>query len=97
MVAAALMIAVLSSNSAHFLRGTAVSLVEYESSPTPGALLDNADNMHIAINRDNRYVMRRPSLGSDPEFYDPVELRLPSRADSAGLAAPVRWERFGGQ
>lgn len=97
-IAAALVIAVLSSNSAHFLRGTAVSLVTEYSTPTAKAAIGEEDTVELATSRDNRYVIHRPSIASDPEFYDPVELRLPVRTESAsGLGAPPRWQRFGGQ
>jgi hypothetical protein len=97
-VAAALMIAVISSNSASFLRGAAVSLVTSESTPTAGWVPSTEDAIELATNRDNRYVVRIQAAGSEPEFYDPVELRLPARVEFAsGNSTPVRWQRFGGQ
>jgi hypothetical protein len=92
------MIAVLSSNSAAFLRGTAVSLVTGESTPTAGWSPSTEDAMELATIRDDRYVVRIPPAGSEPEFYDPVELRMHARVEFAsGNSTPVRWQRFGGQ
>jgi hypothetical protein len=97
-IAAAIMIAVLSSNSAHFLRGTAVSLVREESTPTAQVALSEAEAAELATNRDNRFVTRRVSVGTEAAFYDPAELRVPARLDvSSRRATPILWKRFGGQ
>lgn len=97
-IAAALMIAVISSNSASFLRGAAVSLVTGESTPTAGWVPSSEDAMELATTRDDRYVVRISPAGSEPEFYDPVELRIHARVEFAsGNSTPVRWQRFGGQ
>ena len=97
-IAAAVMVAVLSSNSAQFLRGTAVSFVREEAMPTPSAIVSGRDAIELATERDNRYVLHLFTSSNDPEFYDPAERRMPARAASAsGNTAPARWQRMGGQ
>lgn len=97
-IAAAVMIAVLSSNSVTFLRGTAVSFVSEESTPTPGLVLTEESATAIATDRDDRFLVRLPSAPVEPSFYDPAERRLPSRADApSGRSTPSMWQRFGGQ
>ena len=46
------MVAVLSSNSAQFLRGTAVSFVREEAAPTPSAIVSSQDAVERATVRD---------------------------------------------
>jgi hypothetical protein len=97
-IAAALLIAVLSSGSADFLRGTAVSLVREESNPTPTVQPVDKSAFELATQRDNRYVTHIATPASDPDFYDPAERRMPVRADAAsGKSTPSRWQRMGGQ
>lgn len=97
-IAAALLIAVLSSGSADFLRGTAVSLLREESTPTPTVQPVGKSALELATLRDNRYVTHITSPAADPDFYDPAERRLPVRADAAsGKSTPSRWQRMGGQ
>jgi hypothetical protein len=97
-IAAVLLIAVLSSNSTQLLRGTAVSSVDEVISPTPSAATNSKADFEVAINRDDRYVMRLPSIASEPAFYDAAERRVPPRIESAsGNTTPGRWLRLGGQ
>jgi hypothetical protein len=97
-VAAAVMIAVLSSSSAQYLRGTAISFVRGEATPTASAVISSQDVVELATERDERYVLHLPESTNDPEFYDPAERRMPARAASAsGSTAPARWQRMGGQ
>jgi hypothetical protein len=97
-IAAALMIAILSSNSAHFLTGTAVSFVREEATPTTNTPITGQIAFTIATERDNRYLSHVPITGNDPEFYDPAERRMPARdASASGSSTPALWLRMGGQ
>jgi hypothetical protein len=97
-IAAVLLIAILSSNSVQLLRGTAVSSVDEVVGPTPSAVMNSRADFELATTRDDRYVMRLPSIPSEPAFYDAVERRVPPRIESAsGSTTPGRWLRLGGQ
>jgi hypothetical protein len=100
-VTAALLVAVLSSNSVHFLTGTAVSFVDSEVSPTPSAAVQAKSDFDLATNRKDRYVNHLsdtlPYVASEPAFYDPVERRVPQRDDLAANNTPARWLRLSGQ
>jgi hypothetical protein len=100
-VTAALLVAVLSSNSVHFLTGTAVSFVDSEASPTPSAAVQAKSDFDLATNRKDRYVNHLsdtlPYVASEPAFYDPVERRVPQRDDLAANNTPARWLRLSGQ
>jgi hypothetical protein len=97
-IAAVVMIAVLSSNSAQFTRGTAVSFVAEESTPTPSIVHTGENATDLATQRDERFVIRIRSIAAEPAFYDPAERRTPGRPGLAsGRSTPVLWQRFGGQ
>ncbi len=97
-VAAAVMIAIITSGSYPILHSTGHSLASEKSTIAAAPVLAGDQALKLATDRDNRYLTYRPAGASGAAFYDPVELRLPPRTGAAsGYTSPYRWQRFGGQ